>query len=235
MAGRKGGKKGRGNGVRPPLAGNPESPPGPGDGDRPAAGGVSPAVPEIRKRKGPGRPRDYGAEVEEEILGRLAEGEALAQICEDPEMPTYRAVSYWLAGDRPDFARRYWRIIQTVRPLLWADEIVRIADGAPDPDNPDERDVLWGPKGPVPNSARVARDKLRVDARRWLLAKMVPKVFGDRVHVEGETRIIHQLSELPAREAARLALLPDDELREELARLRAGGGPQQLLPKGGEG
>lgn len=32
----------------------------------------------------------------------------------------------------------------------------------------------------------VARDKLRIDARKWLLSKMLPKIYGDRNFQTGE-------------------------------------------------
>jgi hypothetical protein len=47
-----------------------------------------------------------------------------------------------------------------------ADELIEIADGGDDP----------------------ARDRLRVDARKWLLSKALPKVYGDKIdHQHGAT------------------------------------------------
>jgi hypothetical protein len=38
--------------------------------------------------------------------------------------------------------------------------------------------------GPRPNSDSVQRAKLRVDARKWLMAKAAPKKYGDRSAME---------------------------------------------------
>jgi hypothetical protein len=49
-----------------------------------------------------------------------------------------------------------------------ADEIVSIADGPDGEDSP----------------VATARDRLRVDARKWVAAKLLPKKYGDRIQQE---------------------------------------------------
>ncbi|MCK9520851.1 MAG: hypothetical protein M0R74_17780 [Dehalococcoidia bacterium] len=58
-----------------------------------------------------------------------------------------------------------------------ADEILMIADNT-------EGDKITLPDGrEVTNHDVVNRDRLRVDARKWLLAKLNPKKYGDKVDV----------------------------------------------------
>jgi hypothetical protein len=57
----------------------------------------------------------------------------------------------------------------------------------------------------VLNREHVARSELRINTRKWLLSKMLPKKFGDRVeHALSATAVPEQLT--------------DDQLAEELAR-----------------
>jgi len=57
-----------------------------------------------------------------------------------------------------------------------ANEIMEIADM--DPRTTDKGNVDGGD---------VSHRKLRIEARKWLLSKIMPKVYGDRVIVEGDT------------------------------------------------
>ena len=56
--------------------------------------------------------------------------------------------------------------------LLWADQLLAISDAD-----------YTGPGGLV-DHARVQQARLMSDNRKWLLAKMLPKQFGDRVTQE---------------------------------------------------
>jgi hypothetical protein len=58
--------------------------------------------------------------------------------------------------------------------LLLADEIIEISDDS-------SGDVIDTEHGPKVDAERVARSKLRVDSRKWMLAKMLPKVYGDKL------------------------------------------------------
>jgi hypothetical protein len=56
----------------------------------------------------------------------------------------------------------------------------------------------------VINGEHIQRSRLRVDARKWLLAKMLPKVFGDRIAAELTGKDGAPLvPDVPARDVAR--------------------------------
>ena len=109
------------------------------------------------------QPVHYSEEIATTILARLSDGESLTTICKAEGMPTRRAIHQWVLT-RDDFSNRYHQACQ-IKAMGWADEILDIADGEdPDP----------------------MRRRLRVDTRKWLLSKMLPKVYGDRVTLAGD-------------------------------------------------
>lgn len=108
-----------------------------------------------------GRPSRYSEAVAAEICTRLSEGEALRSICADDHMPAVGTVCLWASEDREGFSERYARALQA-RAWLWAEEIMDIADTGDD----------------------VNRDKLRVDARKWALSRLLPHRYGDRQTLE---------------------------------------------------
>lgn len=90
---------------------------------------------------------------------------------------------------------------------LLADEIVEIADeecttvkaskhGSAD-DGEGETEVVF-------DAVAVARNKLRVDARKWVASKLKPRVYGDKLELSGEIGTPTKLS--------------DDQLLERLQR-----------------
>jgi hypothetical protein len=61
-----------------------------------------------------------------------------------------------------------------------ADELIEIADNS-------GLDVLGvNPKTgqPIVDGEAIARARLRFDARRWLMSKLAPKKYGDKVELE---------------------------------------------------
>jgi hypothetical protein len=109
-----------------------------------------------------GRPisRDYTKVEGDLICERIMEGMPLDRICAMPDMPCRPTVIKWLTK-YPAFAADYARARGFQADHL-ADEIVHIADTEPDP--------------------QIARN--RIDARKWVAAKLRPSRYGDRVEVE---------------------------------------------------
>jgi hypothetical protein len=124
-----------------------------------------------------GRPSLYKPELADEICERLASGETLLDICGDENMPHERTVRRWYLDDVDSFAPRYAR----ARELLyerWADEIIAIAeDGRNDWV---ERRRTNGAVDLMLNREHVDRSRLRIDSRKWLLAKLLPRKYGDK-------------------------------------------------------
>ena len=107
-----------------------------------------------------GRPSDYTPELAAVICQRIAEGQSRVKVCSDEQMPHRATVHRW-ANEREDFRDMYARAREDQADSL-ADEIVDIADSDPDPQ----------------------RARVRVDARKWVAAKLKSRKYGDKVTQE---------------------------------------------------
>jgi hypothetical protein len=74
-------------------------------------------------------------------------------------MPDEATVRLWARENREGFYSQYARAIET-RMDGHADEILEIADN---------------------EHGDPARDRLRIDTRKWLMSKIAPKRFGDKL------------------------------------------------------
>lgn len=125
-----------------------------------------------------GRPSRYTQEIGEIICDRLMDGETLRQICRDEDMPDERTVRRWAANPEHEFSPHYTRA-REIGYLRMVDELLEIAD-----DGSNDWMIREGKDGEaswVANGEHVQRSRLRVDTRKWVLAKMLPKVFGEKL------------------------------------------------------
>jgi hypothetical protein len=115
-----------------------------------------------------GRPSNFDKSVGDKICERLVEGESLRSICRDPDMPAISTVFGWFRI-HPEFKEQYAQA-KDEQCDTYADDIVAIADryGVSDDDT----------------AVMTARDRLRIDARKWVAAKLKPKRYGDRIAQE---------------------------------------------------
>lgn len=117
----------------------------------------------------------YSPEIAAEICQRLAAGESLRAICRELHMPSEAAVRQWVAADTA-FASQYAQAREAGYHAM-ADEILEIADDT-------SHDTVHTEQGERADTEWISRSKLRVDSRKWLLSKMLPKVYGDKQAVE---------------------------------------------------
>lgn len=112
-----------------------------------------------------------------EILLLLAQGgpsSSLTAICKRKDMPSHNTVMQWLYKDmigsgemNEDYARA-----RRMRAHSYEDEVLDIADQA------DHE-----------SSAGVNKARLQVDTRKWVMAKLYPKVYGDKLDVSGRVEL----------------------------------------------
>jgi hypothetical protein len=109
----------------------------------------------------------------------MAEGESLRQICKDESMPCMSTVLKW-SREIPEFSQHY---AQAREALLehWAEEINEIADDGSN--DWMQRELANGRIVTVVDDEHISRSRLRVDTRKWLLSKLLPKRFGDSTEV----------------------------------------------------
>jgi len=134
------------------------------------------------KAKQPKRPRGnqpmpYSPATGDAICERIAEGESLRAICRDDSMPSIATVFRWLAGN-PSFSEQYAHAREEQAETL-ADEIVSISDETVVVSNQGGDDVSL-----ALDATAVARNRLRVDARKWVASKLKPKKYGDKMTQE---------------------------------------------------
>lgn len=128
-----------------------------------------------------GRPSDFSAEIAKEICAKLAEGRTLRDVCRDDGMPSESTVRTWALDDREGFSAQYTRA-REIGYMSMADELMEVADDGSN--DWMERKDEDGQSTYVLNGEHVQRSRLRVDTRKWMLSKALPKVFGDKITQE---------------------------------------------------
>jgi hypothetical protein len=132
-----------------------------------------------------GRPTKCTPELGALIGSLLAEGQSLRKILATENMPHMSTIMDWLAkGYSKDakepyrsFAEHYARG-REAQAEVFADEIVDISDDS-------TQDEIFTDEGKrVCNVEFVQRSKLRIDARKWVASKLLPKKYGEKVQTE---------------------------------------------------
>ncbi|ENQ0912841.1 DNA-binding protein [Escherichia coli] len=142
-----------------------------------------------------GRPHGYTEEKALEICELVADGQSINKISKLPGMPTRSTILKWFR-DVPEFSVMYARAKEIGFEVL-ADEILDIADSANNTDKDQCR-----------------RHQLMIETRKWLLAKLQPRKYGERVTQE----IVGNREEAPVQvevtkdEVARLMQEVEDEV-----------------------
>lgn len=105
---------------------------------------------------------------------------SLRKACEKEKI-SHGTFLWWCNQDKK-LADQYARA-REVRADIMAEEILDIADET-------NHDTIIDENGnEKPNSEWINRSKLRVDARKWLLAKMQPKKYGDKIEVDNQGEV----------------------------------------------
>lgn len=116
----------------------------------------------------------YTPEVADRICNELMAGKGLNTICQGEDMPAESTVREWVQDDRDGFASKYARA-RAIQAERFADELIQLADRASDSE-----------------TAQVQR--LKIDTRKWVISKILPKKYGDKVEVENTGEVKHTVS-----------------------------------------
>ena len=108
------------------------------------------------------------------ICARLAQGASLRKACEAEGGPHAATVLRWVEANE-GFAQQYAQAREIGYSLL-ADEILEISDEADVEAKYDGEEIRLDL-----SATGVARNRLRVDSRKWMLSKMLPKRFGEKI------------------------------------------------------
>lgn len=136
-----------------------------------------------------GRPSSYSQKVADMICERLAYGESLRKICLGDNMPNRSTVIRWLA-DMPAF-RNHYAHAREAQAEHFLDEILEIADDS-------AGDIEVGKDGQTRVSHEaIARAKLRIDTRKWMMSKLAPKKYGDKIDIAASGVVIQEAALVP--------------------------------------
>lgn len=119
------------------------------------------------------KPRKSPAQVESDrskamrVFALMYDGLSLRAACKQVGVPASNIV-LWCDQD-PELAEHYAKAREGVQ-MHWAEDIVDIAD----------EDVPVTATGGL-DSAAVAKQRLRIDSRKWILSKLQPKKYGDKI------------------------------------------------------
>jgi hypothetical protein len=103
-------------------------------------------------------------------------GKSVAALCRERGTPNRATFNNWLKL-KPNLITRYAHASRQ-RADVWADEILEIADSG-------NLDYAIDSEGNIQVIGEaVQRSKLKVDARKWLMAKTAPQKYGDKVNYE---------------------------------------------------
>lgn len=123
-----------------------------------------------------GRPTDYTPELADLFCEQLAMGYSVRTVCKDDKFPAPSTIFRWLR-EHKEFQEQYARAKQESADAM-ADELLDIVDDG-------SNDWMEINKGnytaTVVNQEAVQRSKLRAETRKWLMSKMKPKKYGDKL------------------------------------------------------
>lgn len=132
-----------------------------------------------------GRPEKYTQELADKICQRIAEGYSMRTVCKPDDMPAISSVFKWLR-EKEGFSEQYARATEE-RTEAMSEDILDIADDG-------SNDLMTIQKGDksyeIENKEVTNRSRLRVDTRKWLMSKMKPKKYGDKVDVTSDGKAI---------------------------------------------
>jgi hypothetical protein len=137
-----------------------------------------------------GRPTKFNRELAQEILDGIASGATLRQVARKANL-NQETIMSWVRGGATGengliWFSEHWAKAMEVRAEIKAFEIEDIADdGSNDwylKESKNGEDGGW----PAFDQEHYQRSKLRVETRKWILSKLMPKKYGDKLQHTGE-------------------------------------------------
>jgi len=121
-------------------------------------------------------------EVFAEMLERISTGESVSAICgSGGQYPDIRTFWRWIASSKDNI--NLYEAALAMRAHVYAEELTALAD-----DSRGDIETRYDKDGnayQVINNELVARSKLRINTRQWIVSKLLPKKYGDRLELGG--------------------------------------------------
>ncbi len=111
------------------------------------------------------------------IMADIADGQPMRQAAENAGVS--RRAAWYAINSCDEWLHKYARAKDSMIEAM-SDDMLAIADAR-------ETDVMVTEDGQrVIDNEAVQRARLRVDSRKWLLSKLAPKRYGDRLELAGD-------------------------------------------------
>jgi hypothetical protein len=130
-----------------------------------------------------GRPKGYNKKIASKICEQIAQGMSLNRICKQDGFPSKVSVFRWLLDESLVEFRNQYAQARDMQAQGWSDDIIEIAD---DGENDTYIAMVDDEAVIKTNFDNIQRSKLRVDARKWVLSKLLPKKYGDKIEIPKE-------------------------------------------------
>jgi len=147
-----------------------------------------------------GRPSTYTPKIAKAICDTIASNtNGVKRLCRaNPHWPCEDTIFAWLKK-YPEFSEQYKRA-KICQVELLVDELIDIADDS-------SQDLVTDASGALSyNAERVARSKLRIETRKWIAARLVPRIYGTNGNEDtyaSNTAISEEMKQLRERLAKR--------------------------------
>lgn len=149
----------------------------------------------------PGRQSTYTPEIADLICDQIADGLPLTEVLRQPGMPPYSTVTAWANSSAPsavpEFVVKYARA-RAIQVEVLAEQILEIAD-----DSTNDYVVRKTDAGEYAtiDQENINRSRLRIDSRKWLLSKLRPDKYGDKLELSGSVTLTSIAESLRMRES----------------------------------
>jgi hypothetical protein len=131
---------------------------------------------------GKGRPSLYTPELADRICELISSHSiGLVSLCNQyPDLPSPSSIRKWLADpDKSDFLHQY-EISLSMRADNLFEEILEIADSV----QIGETITTKAGEQEVTQADMIQHRRLRIEARKWIVSKLLPKKYGDSTQIQ---------------------------------------------------
>lgn len=116
----------------------------------------------------------------EQVCIKIESGMSLRTIFSEYNPPMSNTLFYRLIKENKDLNERYARAKEIYAANIF-DEIIEISDES-------NADIEISEEGKMYiNGEAVQRSRLKIDARKWVLSKLEPKKYGDKLDIDHTT------------------------------------------------
>lgn len=118
------------------------------------------------------------------IFDRISNGESVRSILDEADRkvyPSWVTFNVWLS-ENEELSKQYARACEMRSDLIF-DEMIEIAD---DGTNDFTKKMIGDVEVEILNTEHLQRSRLRIDTRKWILSKMNPKKYGEKLELDNK-------------------------------------------------